>query len=230
MPLRGSPTNYISDFMVKLEQRSVEVELKYQVCQDRNNTIEDLIRWLDGNATSGEEVELKNIYFDTPDKMLHEQKIGLRIRRSGDWGEQTIKLAGEQQGAMSARPEYNVETASMRPDLSLFPQDIWPEHWHVANLNNAIEPQFEVTFIRRTWVLQEQDFTAEVALDRGVISAAEKQETIQELELELKAGSAKSMLKVGAELASRFQLEPGLKSKAQRGYELYAGCSNSKGS
>ncbi|RUO39330.1 hypothetical protein CWE15_09390 [Aliidiomarina taiwanensis] len=216
--------------MVKLEQRSVEVELKYQVCQDRSNTIEKLIRWLDTNATSGEEVELKNIYFDTPERLLNKHKMGLRIRRAGDWGEQTIKLAGKQQGAVSERPEYNVETKALRPDLHLFPTHIWPEHWRLKELNNALEPQFEVTFTRRTWLYHGEGYSAEIALDLGLIIAAGKQEAVQELELELKAGSAEPLLELGAELAALFQLEPGLKSKAQRGYELYAERFPSQGS
>ena len=156
--------------------------------------------------------------------------MGLRIRRAGNWGEQTIKFAGKQRGAMSARPEYNVETTALRPSLELFPTHIWPEHWRPSELTAELAPQFEVTFTRRTWLYQGTDFTVEVAFDQGVITAAAKHEPVQELELELKAGSAESLLAFGAELAVRFELKPGLKSKAQRGYELYAESFSSEGS
>lgn len=211
--------------MADIEQQPVEIELKYQVARDFPNTIENLVEWLGSNATSGGEHELKNIYFDTPSRLLHQHRIGLRIRRWKSGGEQTIKLAGEQQGAMSARPEYNVPTVMLVPNLTLFPEKIWPAHvldgLSVAALNKQMEKQFEVTFVRRVWFYEQGDLQVEIALDLGHILALGKRESIQELELELKAGSATELFALGANIAKRFNLSPGLKSKAQRGYELH---------
>ncbi len=211
--------------MADIEHQPVEIELKYQVARDFPNTIENLLKWLESNATSGGEDELKNIYFDTPSRLLHQHRIGLRVRRWGGGGEQTIKFAGQQQGAMSARPEYNVPTVMLVPNLSLFPEHIWPVNVlgeHTVNaLNKQLEKQFEVIFTRRTWLYKQGGLKAEIALDQGYILSLGKRETIQELELELKAGNADELFALGASVAKRFNLIPGLKSKAQRGYELH---------
>lgn len=211
--------------MADLEHQPVEIELKYQVARDLPNTIENLVEWLESNATSGGEDELKNIYFDTPSRLLHQHRIGLRVRRWRGGGEQTIKFAGQQQGAMSARPEYNVPTVMLVPNLSLFPAHIWPAKvlgkLTVNGLNKQLEKQFEVTFTRRTWLYEQGCLKVEIALDQGCILALRKREVIQELELELKAGNAEKLFALGASIAKRFNLTPGQKSKAQRGYELH---------
>lgn len=207
--------------MADLKQQTVEIELKYQVARDSFDTIENLLKWLDGNATSGGEHELKNIYFDTSSRILHEHRIGLRIRRWLGGGEQTIKLAGQQQGAMSARPEFNVPTEMLVPDLCLFPGHIWPEGLSAAILNEQIEKQFEIVFTRRIWLYENGTLKVEIALDEGVITAQQKHADILELELELKAGAAAGLYELGAKIEKQFNLLPGTKSKAQRGYELH---------
>lgn len=211
--------------MADIEQQPVEIELKYQVARDFPNTIEKLLEWLESNATNGGEDELKNIYFDTPSRALHAQRIGLRIRRWHGGGEQTVKFAGQQQGAMSERPEYNVATEMLVPDLTLFPTTIWPEalltKMSVEALTKQLEKQFEITFKRRIWLYELGDLKVEMALDQGNILALKKREPILEFELELKAGKAEDLYQLGAELAQRFNLLPGLKSKAQRGFELH---------
>jgi|SRR5690554_999765 len=211
--------------MADIEQQPVEIELKYQVARDFPNTIEKLLEWLESYATNGGEDELKNIYFDTPTRVLHAERIGLRVRRWHGGGEQTVKFAGQQQGAMSARPEYNVATEMLVPDLTLFPNTIWPaallKKISIAELNKQLEKQFEITFARRTWLYQVGDLKVEMALDQGTILARHKKEPILEFELELKAGNPEDLYRLGAELAQRFNLLPGLKSKAQRGFELH---------
>ncbi len=207
--------------MADLELQSMEIELKYQVARDCPHTIENLVKWLDANATSGGEDELKNIYFDTPSRILQNHRIGLRIRRWQGGGEQTIKLAGQQQGAMSARPEFNVSTNMLVPDLTVFPVNIWPYGLNPQALNKELEKQFEVTFTRRIWQYEHLDLRVEIALDKGFIASQLRRENILELELELKKGTAADLNQLGATIAARFGLLPGTKSKAQRGYELH---------
>lgn len=206
--------------MTDLEQQPVEIELKYQVVRDSPYSIEYLIQWLDNNAMNGGEDELKNIYFDTPNGVLHKHQMGLRIRRWIGGAEQTLKLAGKQLGARSERPEFNYPMQADKPDLLLFPSHIWPLGWPLHEVNESLQKQFEIVFVRKRWLYTDGDLVVEIALDQGDILAGQQQAAILELELELKAGKAEQMFALGERLAQQFHFVAGLKSKAQRGFEL----------
>ncbi|QIZ77746.1 inorganic triphosphatase [Ferrimonas lipolytica] len=168
-------------------------------------------------ATSND--TLGNIYFDTDQQILRKKDMGLRIRRKGTQQEMTLKTAGEVVGGMHARPEYNVDVVSDRPDLSLFPAGIFADD-EVALINAQLQPQFATDFVRQKGELQIVDAVVEVALDQGEILAGEQSLTIAELELELISGDAKSLLPLVAEVMQQQPLRLGLDSKAARGYRL----------
>ncbi|CAM5223318.1 CYTH domain-containing protein [Alishewanella longhuensis] len=54
-------------------------------------------------ATAGAQ-QLLNAYFDTADNWFRRHDMGLRTRQKQGHFEQTIKLAGEQHGALQIRP------------------------------------------------------------------------------------------------------------------------------
>ena len=60
----------------------------------------------------------------------------------------------------------------------------------------------------------------ELAMDKGVISTEDKNETIYEVEIELIEGTAQALLAFGAELSRQFPLLPEGKSKYYRGLVL----------
>ncbi|WP_298441494.1 CYTH domain-containing protein [uncultured Ferrimonas sp.] len=162
---------------------------------------------------------LGNIYFDTPAQTLRKLDMGLRIRRRGTQREMTLKTAGKVCGGLHARPEYNVDVAAERPDLSLFESGLFSPA-EVARLNAELVPLFATDFERQQGVLQIADATVELALDQGSISAEGAELTIAELELELIEGEAKALLPLVATLMQQQPLRLGLDSKAARGYRL----------
>ncbi|RUO34370.1 hypothetical protein CWE13_12140 [Aliidiomarina shirensis] len=202
--------------------KSQEIELKFMINKD---SIKDVECYLNRLGKPTESLQIANIYFDTANKDLHQHKIGLRIRRWNDQSEQTVKMAGSQVGAMSQRPEYNIDYTGSVPQLDLFPADIWPQTINTRKLQEQLEAQFQIDFQRQRWLLNVGVSTIEVAIDEGVIFVPTKdtrQEPICELEAELISGNITDLLQLSELLTQEFTLAPGLLSKAQRGFILAA--------
>ncbi|EGN76204.1 hypothetical protein A28LD_0284 [Idiomarina sp. A28L] len=206
-------------------KQTQEVELKFLI---NKKDSEDIAGFLERLGKPTECIQIANYYFDTANKDLHQHKIGLRIRRWNDQSEQTVKMAGTQIGAMSQRPEYNVNYAGMIPKLDLFPSDIWPQTINTEALQGELREQFRIDFQRQRWLIDIGSSTIEVAIDQGAIFAEAKkinskqvwQEPICELEAELISGSITDLLQFSEILTKEFTLEPGPLSKAQRGFML----------
>ncbi|MGX5915565.1 inorganic triphosphatase [Aliidiomarina sp. Khilg15.8] len=203
-----------------------ESELKYMVPAAQADA---LCAYLNSCTNTQETVYLSNVYFDNANLDLRKHRIGCRVRRWQSGGqehsEQTVKLAGTVKDGLHQRPEFNRPQGSdEKPDLTAFPADIWPQNLDISVINEALDKQFEVDFKRAKWVIGWPRSTAEnrieVAFDQGVILAGDAQEEIFEVEAELLDGEVAALLEFGAELASRFELTPFDKSKAQRGFEL----------
>ncbi|RTE87697.1 MULTISPECIES: inorganic triphosphatase [Gammaproteobacteria] len=197
--------------------QSIEIELKYVLMPEQ---LVKTAAWLDDNAMFVGQKHLENLYFDTPEGLLNKHRIGLRIRRWPGGAEQTVKLAGVVDGAMSQRPEFNVPATQAVPDLEQFPADIWPANFETKAVTARLQLQFEVSFDRRYWLFEKDGTQIEVSIDEGKIHAGGKQESISELELELKQGSEETLTYFADLLHQHFELQAGEKSKAQRGYEL----------
>lgn len=90
----------------------------------------------------------------------------------------------------------------------------------LARLAPRLRPRFETRFIRQSGLVRlDGNGSAELCIDRGLIRAARRREAISEVELELKSGDARALLRFAAQLALPLAYE----SKAERGYRLAAG-------
>lgn len=181
-----------------------------------------LINALNGleHATPQGERRLVNGYFDTPDLQLRRWNMGLRVRGDNDHREQTLKTAGQVVGGIHSRPEYNVTIQSERPDLRLFPANIWPADCALASLQTQLCCVFHTDFTRRAWHVRVADSVVEVALDLGEISASGRRQPLCEIEFELLSGETEALLTLACEVARQVPVRLGKASKAQRGYEL----------
>ncbi len=163
---------------------------------------------------------LLNTYYDTPNMQLRAWDMGFRVRSSGKGIEQTIKTSGKVAGGIHSRPEYNVDLISSEPNLSLFPQDIWPQECDLDNVQGQLAPLFETNFERLTWHIYIEESLVEVAMDIGTISTDKSSEAICELEFELLAGETSALLELATQLANEVPMRLGQASKAKRGYML----------
>ena len=162
-----------------------------------------------------QKLNLENAYYDTSDLRLRQFDMGLRIRRSADQLEQTIKLAGRVLGGMHERPEYNVPTVEMAPDLTLFDADIWPDDFPVYDVQRDLQQLFVTDFTRHRFLLPSGDGYIECVLDLGQIEANGETEPLAEIELELQGGEITDVYKLGQQLVQQLN--------ATVPYELQAG-------
>lgn len=190
-----------------------EVELKLELPPEAVEAFERLafLPVASGSA------QLQSTYFDTADRQLRAHGFSLRIRRSGDDRIQTVKAGGGEGGAgLFARAEWEMPVMhdvpvidARTPIAELLREDV-----------SAIAPIFHVDVERRTWRLSDEASRIELALDRGRISAGERQAPICEIELELQAGEPAVLFALARKIAMGAPVRPGVLAKSERGYQL----------
>jgi inorganic triphosphatase YgiF len=169
---------------------------------------------------------LLSIYFDTPKFDLMRRGIALRVRRIGRQWIQTLKAESQSVGALTSRPEWEATvTDSDRPDFSALPQAALVLLSGIKH--KRIAPVFTTEFRRTAWQIVHRKTQAEVALDRGKITAAGQCREICEVEIELKSGTPEFLFDIAKQLlhAAPLHVEP--RSKAERGYMLCGALSSS---
>lgn len=200
---------------------ATEVELKYLTLSDDVSTkVFSLLKEKALTFTHNVK-QLSNCYFDTADLALRQLDMGLRIRVNGNHIEQTIKTAGIVVGGLHQRPEYNVDITSSFPELTLFPDDIWPDSNAAQRLQGKIIPLFNTDFTRETWLITFENSVIELAFDQGEISSHGRSLDICEIELELVTGDKQALFTLAEYLFHSISLRPGTQSKAARGYRLF---------
>ena len=175
------------------------------------------------------------IYLDTPDRLLQNNGMALRLRREGDRWMQTLKLSAPVQGGLSARPEWEgparIRRGEPRFDPSQLQETPLPALLVRHRAQRKLRAVFRTRFTRTLWQVEFRGSRIEVALDRGHIEAHRGDRAVRapisELELELKAGRAADLLALAGRLVGRgaqaLALVPLVRSKAERGYRLAEG-------
>lgn len=138
---------------------------------------------------------LDNTYFDTPNKDLFAIKSGLRIRRSVDYCEQTLKVKGENIGGLHKRNEYNVDIkrSAEVPNLSKFPNEAFPKSFDIDAIQKKLEKVCRINFTRNLFNVELLDSVFEVAYDNGFIETRDgAKHPLNELEVELKETKVKN--------------------------------------
>ena len=168
---------------------TTEIELKYLVSNE--NTAEIITELLTKHQIEFIESchQLTNCYFDTPDLNLRHHDMGLRIREKNNVLEQTIKTAGKIVGGLHQRPEFNVPLTDKKPDLTLFPDEVWEPTQKINIIQEQLVSLFSTNFERRTWLINTKSGgVVEVVFDQGDVSSQGMHDPICEIELELVRG------------------------------------------
>lgn len=189
-----------------------EVELKLELAPDAAAAFE---QW--GLLPAGSKAaKLHAVYFDTPDLDLARRGVSLRIRKSGRKSIQTVKADGGGGSGLFARAEWEMPVTGHVPVLDART----PVAAMLGEAVQAIEPAFHVDVERRTWMLEEDGAQIELVLDRGLVSAGERQSEVCEIELELKAGDRAALFALARRIDAEIAVRPGVLTKAERGYRL----------
>ncbi|MCG2595008.1 CHAD domain-containing protein [Ramlibacter sp. XY19] len=196
-----------------------EFELKFQVPTERLAGVEAALR-----RGKVESTQLRARYYDTPAEDLARNRLVLRVRQEGPYWVQAAKGPGR--GGLE-RLEDEVPSAGGE-EIPV------PERhrWHpvgkllrkaLRHSAGALDVVFETDVTRLTRVVEAGGSSIEIALDRGHVRAGRRSHAIQEVEFELKQGSAAAL----AELADGWMREHGLwldpVSKAEQGRRLGQG-------
>lgn len=164
---------------------------------------------------------LVSIYYDTPDKRLSKEKVGLRLRQKNKQWLQTVKTAGKVQDGLHQRQEWEEELADENWDLAKLKQTPLATIIDDAKTWSTLQPIFTTDFIREAYQLTVSDGTQiELAYDYGEVRAGELKAPIHEIELELKSGSVEQLKQIAKHLQEHFSLKSSDCSKAKQGYQL----------
>jgi triphosphatase len=164
---------------------------------------------------------LETVYYDTPEQLLFQHGMSLRVRRSGKHFIQTLKLLPNI-GQPLTRRQWEAPVDGITPDLARLPADEIGDP--VTTLtNHALVPVFATKVRRHARQLDLPDASVEIVFDEGTIVAGARHEVLSEIELELKSGNAGVLFDLGTQLLDAAPLQLGTRSKAERGYALAFG-------
>ncbi len=173
-------------------------------------------------------LKLHNIYFDSPDQLLHGQKMALRVRQIGTeaaptWV-QTLKIGKSGESALSQRAEWEEAVPDGRLNLDNLLHTPWAEFDPTGQIFRALRPMFVTQFDRTSWIVKRRNGSAvEVSLDIGQVTVEGKSTPICELELELLKGTPDALFDIARSIARALPLLPLGVSKSERGFALEQG-------
>ena len=195
-----------------------EIELKLLAPQGALEKLREMPVIVQHARNRGAFRRLETVYYDTPERLLFQHGMSLRVRRSGKHCIQTLKLLPSS-GQPLTRRQWEAHVDDVTPDLARLPAgEIGAP---VTTLtNDALVPVFATKVRRHARQLDLPDASVEIAFDEGTIEAGPRQQVLSEVELELKGGNAGVLFDLGTQLLDAAPLRVGTRSKAERGYQL----------
>ena len=199
-----------------------EIEIKLAIEPEQASRVWQALSRLPHDKPSTR--RLFSAYYDTPDCLLKRNGVALRLRRDGQRWIQAIKSAGNASGGLHRSAEHETGVAAQLLSFTAITQAGFGELIADRHARDALGVAFTTKFSRSSTLIESDGGNiVEVSLDRGVIAAGERHESICEIELELKAGDAAALFVLAIELARALPVRLDNRSKAQRGYALAAG-------
>jgi inorganic triphosphatase YgiF len=174
-------------------------------------------------GSEGSRVEnLLSIYFDTPDGALRKAGFTLRVRRAGDRFIQTIKQDDGEAAGLFDRPEWETDVGGPEPDFERAAETPLGDQLG-KKVRRKLQPLVRSEMCRSTWRIDREGSALEVTLDEGLVGGGSAQQTISELEIELKSGAAAALLGLARDLGDAVPIRLGVLTKAERGWALAEG-------
>lgn len=207
---------------------ATELELKLMVQSEYLTSASDFLDEMCALAASEKmarqaTLSLMNGYFDTEDATLMKAGIALRIRAVNQQFIQTVKTRGTNRVGMHARGEWEWTIPRDQLDLSLLTDVPLPESLQDMSWGRDLIEVFRTDFERQVWLVQEYGAQMEVVCDQGKVTSPYGEDSIRELELELKGGDETGLYCFALKLAQHIPLQVSTVSKAQKGVRLKNG-------
>jgi len=198
-----------------------EVELKLEVPVEGLRKLErnPLLR---GNQLPRKGAELVSVYFDTQRLKLRKKGVSLRVRHVGGQHLQAIKRNEPGNGAALSRNEWETDIDGKNLDFEAA-KGTALEPLLTRKVRRDLKPIFETRVRRTVYPIRFEDSDIELSIDEGRIEAGRRSSSLYEVELELKHGQSPALFRLAHQLAKHVPATLGVKSKADRGYELLIG-------
>ena len=190
----------------------IEFELKYKA----DPAVQEKVR----EAFSGAEqtFAMATTYYDTPSGAFSARKCTLRRRMENEISVCTLKTPTDGLG----RREWETECDSIEAAIEKLCKLGGPQQ--VLSLaDEGLLPICGARFTRIAKTLTYGESVLELAMDEGVLTGADRQIPLCEVEVELKEGSQADCLAFARTLEERFGLIPEQHSKFRRALALYKG-------
>ena len=194
----------------------MEIEFKYRVPAERFDEVA-----ADPALRDAVVIDMEAEYFDTPDRMLREANVTLRLRRETPHGQPgclicCVKLpapGGDDASAgLRRRLEYECEADSVEAALPLLLARGLPEEPLRTAVSRGLIVTARVAYTRREALIKADGASWTVCLDRGILGVT----PFSELEIEHKSGAFGLTAAAALQLAERWELEAEPRSKYAR--------------
>lgn len=205
---------------------AVETELKLRIAPEQLARLKRHPLLRKHQVTRPATRRLHNIYYDTPKLELHKSAMALRLRRVGRQWLQTLKGGGSVKAGMHQRNEWEVPVSRAALDFSS-PQTAEWETCLPLRLRKKLLPVFVTDFSRNSRILDWQGAQIELCMDHGEVRTEQRSTPICEVELELKSGEPERLFELALALLEIVPLEAEQVSKAEQGYRLLMGYTDS---
>ncbi|MEP3351218.1 MAG: CYTH domain-containing protein [Marinomonas sp.] len=207
---------------------ATELELKLMVqseyLKSASDFLDEICTLSDNEEQSRQPtLSLMNAYFDTEEADLMKAGIAMRIRAVNNKFIQTVKTRGSSRVGMHARGEWEWQVPSDKLDFSLLAEVPLPDELKDMSWANKLVEVYRTDFERQVWNIEAQGSTMEVVCDHGLVTSPYGEDSICELELELKDGSEAGLYHFALELAQQIPVQVSTVSKAQKGVRLKYG-------
>lgn len=186
-----------------------EYELKYRADATCQAAVEAAFP---GNWLS---TTMQTTYYDTPTGQLSARRYTLRKRLENGVPVCTLKTPGKD----GARGEWDVRCDSITAAVPELCKLNIPTGLDVLCAEGLI-PICGAKFTRHSCMIEQPGFTAELALDQGVLFGNSREIPLCEIEIELKAGSKEALDAFAEGFAKRYGLQREAKSKFARARSL----------
>ncbi|MBD5772383.1 CYTH domain-containing protein [Marinomonas colpomeniae] len=205
---------------------AIELELKLMIQAEYLKSASDFLDGICALSDTDERqptLSLMNAYFDTENASLMQAGMALRIRAVNGKFIQTVKTRGSNRVGMHARGEWEWLVPSDKLDFSLFKDVPLPNELEDMSWQDQLLEVYRTDFERQVWNIESQGSKMEVVCDQGLVTSPYGEDTICELELELKEGDEAGLYHFALELAENLPVQVSVVSKAQKGVRLKYG-------
>lgn len=173
--------------------------------------------WLKRMAYDGiRKQHLVSIYFDTPDLVLRNHGVSLRVRRIGERRLQTVKVNS---ALPITRGEWEAQIDGDQPKLELVRRTALAPIL-TDEIARRLKPVFETRVERALMPLHVGRSEIELAIDEGCVATVDASIDLAEIEIELKQGERGDLAMLARKLAHEISVTLGVRAKAELGYGL----------